>query len=243
MVAILAPSNLDYVISIFALSRLGHTVLFLSNRLATEAYVSLLQKTRCHYILGSPITSKSIVAIQSEYPVHHLSLPERHLYDLPTPSGPRYTRRVDSLSASKRNAFIIHSSGSTGLPKPIFQTHSSCLANYSVSPGYRAFLTLPLYHNHGLSNFFRAICSGVPIALFNASLPLSGTNLLEAMENVQPESFLGVPYALKLLAETERGISALRKCKLVLFGGSSCPDDLGDHLVNEGVYLVGHYGA
>jgi hypothetical protein len=43
--------------------------LVLSNRLATDAYVSLLQKTRCHYILGSPITSKSIVAIQSEYPV------------------------------------------------------------------------------------------------------------------------------------------------------------------------------
>ena len=63
------------------------------------------------------------------------------------------------------------------------------------------------------------------------------------MESVEPESFLGVPYALKLLAETDRGISALRKCRLVMFGGSSCPDDLGDALVRAGVYLVGHYGA
>ena len=243
MVAILAPSNLDYVTSIFALSRLGHAVLLLSNRLATDAYVSLLQKTNCDYIIGSPVTSKAIAAIQKEYPVHCLPVTEAHVYDLPAPSGTRYSRRLDGIAASKRTAFIIHSSGSTGLPKPILQTHSSCLANYSVSPGYRAFLTLPLYHNHGLSNFFRALYSGVPIALFNASLPLSGTNLIEAMESVKPESFLGVPYALKLLGETERGISALRKCKLVLFGGSSCPDDLGDHLVEEGVYLVGHYGA
>jgi len=242
-VAILAPSNLDYVVSVLALSRLGHTVLFLSNRLATEAYVSLLQKTNCHYILGSPVTRKSIRAIQSEYTVHYLPVAEKHVYDLPSPSGPRYSRQAGGLEASKRNAFIIHSSGSTGLPKPIFQTHSACLSNYSVSPGYRAFLTLPLYHNHGLSNFFRAIYSGIPIALVNASLPLSGTNLIEAMDSVEPESFLGVPYALKLLGETERGISALRKCKLVMFGGSSCPDELGDRLVKEGIYLVGHYGA
>ncbi len=63
------------------------------------------------------------------------------------------------------------------------------------------------------------------------------------MSAVKPDIFLGVPYALKLLAETEHGIQVLRDCKLVLFGGSSCPDDLGDRLVEGGVYLVGHYGA
>ena len=115
--------------------------------------------------------------------------------------------------------------------------------NYSNSTGYRAFLTLPLYHNHGLSCFFRAVYSGKPLAMVNANLPLTGPNLIEAMESVQPESFNGVPYALKLLGETERGIDALRRCKLVMFGGSSCPDDLGDKLVEAGVYLVGHYGA
>jgi hypothetical protein len=79
--------------------------------------------------------------------------------------------------------------------------------------------------------------------MFNANLPLSGANLIEAMTAVKPESFHGVPYALKLLAETERGVQVLRDCELVLFGGSSCPDDLGDRLVEAGVYLVGHYGA
>jgi hypothetical protein len=27
-----------------------------------------------------------------------------------------------------------------------------------------------------------------------------------------------------------------------MFGGSACPDKLGDSLVNEGIRLVGHYG-
>jgi acyl-CoA synthetase (AMP-forming)/AMP-acid ligase II len=156
---------------------------------------------------------------------------------------PRFPRLTGGPEVSSRIAFIIHSSGSTGLPKPIYQTQESCLSNYSSSFGYRAFLTLPLYHNHGLSSFFRAVYSGKELAMFNANLPLSGNNLIEAMNAVKPESFYGVPYALKLLAETNDGIQALKECKLVLFGGSSCPDDLGDRLIAAGVYLVGHYGA
>lgn len=79
--------------------------------------------------------------------------------------------------------------------------------------------------------------------MMNANLPLSEGNLVDAMEAADPESFHGVPYALKLLSETEGGIQALKKCKLVLYGGSSCPDEVGDELVRQGVYVVGHYGA
>ncbi|KUJ18380.1 acetyl-CoA synthetase-like protein [Mollisia scopiformis] len=243
VVGLLAPSNLDYVASIFALHRLGFAVLLLSNRLATEAYVSLLHKTNCRRIVSSENLNKQVMAIQSETEVTRYPVHSQTEYNLKDPLIPRYPRQQGNRSSSNRIAFIIHSSGSTGLPKPIFQTQAACLMNYSSSFGYRAFLTLPLYHNHGLSSFFRAVYSGKEIALFNANLPLSGPNLIEAMRAVNPECFYGVPYALKLLAETESGVEVLRKCKLVLFGGSSCPDDLGDRLVEAGVYLVGHYGA
>jgi acyl-CoA synthetase (AMP-forming)/AMP-acid ligase II len=243
VVALLAPSNLDYVASIFALSRLGFAVLLLSNRLSTEAYVSLLQKTKCHRIISSENHAKAVAAIQADMQISQYPLFKQSDYDIEPAMYPRFRRQMSGPSASSRTAFIIHSSGSTGLPKPIFQSHGACLSNYSSSFGYRAFLTLPLYHNHGLSSFFRAMYSGKEISMFNANLPLSGSNLIEAMTAVNPESFHGVPYALKLLAETERGVQVLKDCKLVLFGGSSCPDDLGDRLVEAGVYIVGHYGA
>lgn len=234
---------MDYVASIFALSRLGFAVLLLSNRLATEAYVHLLKGTNCRRIVNSENLSKAVARIRSELDITSYPLLAQPDYDVRNAAIPRFPRRIGSSDQSRKTAFIIHSSGSTGYPKPIFQTHEACLSNYSSSFGFRAFLTLPLYHNHGLSSFFRAIYSGKELAMFNANLPLSGTNLIEAMAAVKPESFHGVPYALKLLAESERGIQALKDCKLVLFGGSSCPDDLGDELVNKGVYLVGHYGA
>lgn len=242
MVAILAPSNLDYIVSIFALSRIGFAVLFLSTRLSTEAYVNLLKKTKCRKLVIGDHYTKAAGKIQSEYPISITGLVEQSEYQSAKLAQPRFPA-VKWPGAGKCVSFIIHSSGSTGLPKPIFQTHAACLANYSTGIPHRAFLTLPLFHNHGISTLFRALVAGKRVALYNSNLPLSGSTLTDAMEAVQPESLHCVPYALKLMAESGRGIEVLQRCKLVLFGGSSCPDDLGDRLVEKGVYLVGHYGA
>lgn len=107
----------------------------------------------------------------------------------------------------------------------------------------RAFVTLPLFHNHGIATMFRGFYASKRTVLNNTNLPLTNANLVSAMKAAKPESFHGVPYALKVLAESEDGIAALRSCKIVWFGGSSCPDELGDKLIQAGVYLVGHYGA
>ena len=221
---------------------MGYGVLFLSTRLATEAYVSLLEKTNCHDIVFTSSTAKSVASIKEVRNVNNFTIPEKSIYESPNQIR-QFSAPPSTPKTSDKIAFIIHSSGSTGLPKPIFQTNKACLSNYASGSGYRAFLTLPLYHNHGISTFFRAIYKCKPISLYNASLPLTGPNLVKAMESVRPESFHGVPYALKMLSESEAGIAALRRCELVLFGGSSCPDDLGDTLVDAGVYIVSHYGA
>ncbi|KAL4800546.1 hypothetical protein BDV19DRAFT_398068 [Aspergillus venezuelensis] len=241
VVAILGPSNLDYVAALFALSRLGYAVLLLSTRLSTEAYISLLQKTNCSHILYSSITEKAVVSIRETVPtVETFLIPDYSIYSTCTEqSGAKFSEpRIN-----RKWAFIIHSSGSTGLPKPIFQTHAACIANYATSNSYRALLTLPLYHNHGLCTFFRSLFKAKPIAIYNANLPLTGKNVLEVMEAFRPESFHGVPYVLKLLSEVHGGVEALAQCQQVLFGGSSCPDDLGDYLVDKGVRLISHYGA
>lgn len=133
--------------------------------------------------------------------------------------------------------------GSTGHPKPIYQSHKSCLANYSVSMNMKSFITLPLFHNHGICNFFRALHSRKSIHLYNAELPLTQDYLLKIMQANNFEIFYGVPYALKLLSETQKGISVLQELKVVMYGGSACPDDLGNLLVENGVNLIGHYGA
>ncbi|KAI1846506.1 hypothetical protein JX266_007403 [Neoarthrinium moseri] len=242
VVALLAPSNLDYAVSMLALSRMGFAVLYLSTRLAPEAYVNLLKETKCTKIVLSRSQAPTVHTIKEIYPLDCYNIIEEAAFRVVDPLTPRFPAPRPS-NISRQVSFIVHSSGSTGLPKPIFQTHQACIANYSSGIPYRAFLTLPLFHNHGIATLLRVMYSGRQVALYNSSLPLSSTNLVKAMGAVQPESLHCVPYALKLLAESQEGINTLKRCKLVLFGGSSCPDDLGDQLVANGVYLVGHYGA
>lgn len=158
-------------------------------------------------------------------------------------SAPRFIRPYVPEKEVRKIAVIIHSSGSTGLPKPIYLTNRSCLAAFSTNLGMRALLTSPLFHSHGFYEVFRSIYSAKPIFLCNYELPLTRESVMQMIDAVKPDLFHCVPYVIKLLAEAEEGIRALAKVKLVLYGGSGCPDDLGDRLVEEGVYLCGNYGA
>lgn len=221
---------------------MGVGVMLLSTRLHTDAYLSLLKKTKCHNILIAPGFEQTVKTLEEQYELCKYSLPDRSIYAR-TPSSPRYQRQIELIDEGNCVSFVVHSSGSTGLPKPIFQTHRACLSNYAQGSGMRAFVTLPLFHNHGLCTLFRGIVSRKKTMLYGAGLPLTNGNLVRAMNGADFESFHAVPYALKILSETDEGIAALSKCKLVLFGGSSCPDDLGDKLVENGVYIVSHYGA
>lgn len=270
VVALLGPSDLDYLVTMLALVKLGHTVLFLSTRISPDAIDSLISVTEAKVLLAAPAHSE--VARATKERLEGLTVNEiapRSAYEFPVEihADTRLDQTLDQSIETGNFVYIIHSSGlflsmmqltlisvqmlmlflfrsgSTGLPKPIYQTHKAALANYAVSMEMKAFITLPLYHNHGICNLFRAIHSCKPIHLYNASLPLTHDYLVSIMKTHGFEIFYGVPYALKLLAESEEGIDILRSLKVVMYGGSACPDELGNRLVGCGVNLVGHYGA
>jgi hypothetical protein len=97
------------------------------------------------------------------------------------------------------------------------------LKNYANNFGLKGFITLPLFHAHGISCLFRAIHSQKLIYMYNANLPLTASYLLSTLQNYpEIEVLYAVPYALKLLLETEKGLESLARLELVMFGGSSC---------------------
>jgi thioester reductase-like protein len=240
VVALFAASDLDYLVAQFALGRLGFTVLLLSTRLSAEAIVSLLEKTGCSDIVFSAALAGKVTEVNALRPVTSTEL----CADYRTGSLPELGVDLDLDFETRRSCNILHSSGSTGFPKPIYNIHHSFIYNASNNFGLRGFITLPLYHNHGMSSFYRALYAGKVLYFYNPSLPLSARQLTAVFEHLgeELEIFYGVPYALKLLA-TDQGISLLKRFKIVMFGGSACPDDLGNLLVDSGVNLVSHYGA
>ena len=244
VVALLGASNLNYVIATLALSRLGFTVLFLSTRISNSAYESLLDATKCNHILADESFKRTTKALQLNRPtLNILSVLDKTEYQCVAPGLLPESEPLDFAKETKKISWIIHSSGSTGPPKPIYQTHNAALRNYENNMNLRGFITLPLFHAHGLSSVFRAFTSLKKIYMCNANLPLTSQSLLQVLHDHKFEIFYGVPYALKLLSESEQGVNALAAMQVVMFGGSACPDSLGDLLVDGGVNLISHYGT
>ncbi|KAI2635716.1 acetyl-CoA synthetase-like protein [Hypomontagnella submonticulosa] len=238
-VGILAASNVDFIVTFFALSRLGYSVLCLSLRIAPVAVVNLLKQTGCRTIVHgySQQVESTILAASQDLPIRTLRVPERRVYDVPSLSEPRFVRQYDRESERDKIALIMHSSGSTGLPKPVFLSHRNVLCHPVQGAGLHNFGALPLYHMYGVSTMLQAMYMKKTANIFNVLLPLTAENLIAAIEAVRPEVIHVVPYALGLLAEQPRGVAYLKTCKAVTAAGARTPDELGDRLTKEGVNL------
>ena len=150
-------------------------------------------------------------------------------------------------------AYLHHTSGtSTGVPKPIPQSHRVAVG---VLPCFRdghkkaTFTTTPLYHG-GIADCFRAWTSGAMIWLFpGADVPITASNVIKCLKlrrkRGMPEVayFSSVPYVLQMLAEEEEGIDCLKGMELVGVGGAALPESVGKQLVKEGVNLVSRFGS
>lgn len=241
VIAILAPSSLELIFTFLALSRLGYTTLFLSTRLTPAALSRLLGTAGSEALITPPSLAPTVTEIQKATICEHIPLLEAGEAEMGT--SPRFHRNYDPVLQAKKIAWIIHSSGSTGFPKPIYLSHEACIANFSAGVTGRAFCTSPLFHSHGLMEVGRAFVAKGTMYLGNYRLPVTRKNLMDAMAVAQPEVLCAVPYVIKLLAESEAGIAQLVRTKYVSYAGSACPDEVGDLLTARGAKLVSNFGA
>ncbi|KAI4098391.1 MAG: hypothetical protein LQ339_006446 [Xanthoria mediterranea] len=244
-IALLAPSNLTFIVSFFALSRLGYTILSLSLRITPAAILNLLQRTNCTTIVYDqlPPVQAALQEINQKLPMVAVRIPLRSDYDVMQHTLPYFIREYDREEENSRIALIIHSSGSTGLPKPIFLSHRALLCHPTQGSGLHNFNALPWYHLYGISTSLQAMWMRKTAYLYNVSLPLTADNLVAVVEKIRPEAVQVVPYVLGLIAEKEAGVQALKSCKLVTAAGARTPDELGDRLVKEGVNLGVVFGT
>lgn len=131
----------------FGLIRAGYTVLTLSPRLSALAIVKLITETQVESLTyhDSPQLSSIASQVEGETSVQTLTLVSRDEYDEPGSLEPPFERVVDRTRERERFAVIMHSSGSTGLPKPIYikYTRYTCCSDLRV-PYTTELMTLPL---------------------------------------------------------------------------------------------------
>lgn len=153
-------------------------------------------------------------------------------------------------------AYIHHTSGtSTGLPKPIPQSHRAgvgvlpCLDGSSTA----SFTTTPLYHG-GVADCFRAWTSSALIWLFYGKIPITSSNIKSSLQvadrsfsssavNAPVRYFSSVPYILQMLADDTDGLKRLVELDIVGVGGAALPDQVGARLTQSGVHLISRFGS
>ena len=154
-------------------------------------------------------------------------------------------------------AYLFHSSGtSTGLPKPIAQTHFAavgvlpCLDHGKESA---TFTTTPLYHG-GIADCFRGLTSDAMTWLFpGKAVPITANNILKSLESAEisvtkhgappVRYFSSVPYVLQMLSTEPKGMKVLQSLEIVGVGGAALPQAAGDDLVEKGVNLITRFGS
>ncbi|KAI9642093.1 hypothetical protein NHQ30_009964 [Ciborinia camelliae] len=249
VIALAGPSDLDYLVSLFALSRLGYTVLLLSPRLAAPAITNLLKTTDCDTIVHTnlSIVVSNVLEVKKDFhpaKLRMISMATRDIYDKPELSEePRFMRRIDKQKERKKIAIICHSSGSTGLPKPIYQPHNRFIATISNQEGTCEFTTFPLYHSWGNKVCVNTMWMRKTMYMHSATEPMTADGLVKVLRKIKPSVLHAAPYALKLLGETQKGVEEMACCSEVLYSGSQCPDSLGDYLTSKGVVLNTLFGA
>ena len=154
-------------------------------------------------------------------------------------------------------AYLHHTSGtSTGLPKPIHQSHRAAVGVLPcLEDGYdkATFTTTPLYHG-GIADCFRAWTSNAMIWLFpGKDVPITAQNVLKSLECAErsvkrDESppvtyFSSVPYVLQMVAAHQNGLQMLESMEIVGVGGAALPQEVGNDLVKKGVNLISRFGS
>ncbi len=246
VIALLGPTDLAYIITFFALARLGHTSLCLSPRLAPNACEKLIRETcAIAMIPGKTAQMASLVAQTQELvQIETLNLISREDFDKPASTEPQFQRQnIDRRLEKEWTLGILHSSGSTGLPKPIYLSHRRLLMKIPTPKGQNEFNTFPFFHGYGSWVVVHGFMDRKTVYMYNPNLPVTADYVIEVLHHVRPDVLHVVPYTMELLAQTERGIDAMKHCDRVVFSGSGAPDDLGNDLVAKGVNVENMWGA
>lgn len=134
------------LVSEFGLQRAGYAVSTLSPRLSAQAIINLMEKTHCETLIyrDSPQVIKTAKSLKEEHSIQVLPMMSRKDYDKPDSFQTRFVREIDRDVKRDCISLIQQSSGSTGIPKPIFSKHIRFTTTYPIGPGNREVMTLPL---------------------------------------------------------------------------------------------------
>ncbi len=215
-VAILLENSFDYIITYYAILKIGAVTVALNTETKTDGLIYLLNDSEAKVIITQSKFSRFLIpALQKTPYLKHVVVDQQdlskyeeighcsqvQLYEIYEDGNGKYPdiRCVDIDIAS-----IVYTSGSTGKPKGVVLTHQNIVANTNSIVEYlqlvtndRIMVVLPFYYIYGKSLLNTHFSVGGSVVIDNRfAFP---NTILDTMKNIEVTGFSGVPSTFMIL--------------------------------------------
>ncbi|RAL04515.1 acetyl-CoA synthetase-like protein [Aspergillus ibericus CBS 121593] len=246
-VVYMGANDIRYIIFIIACHKTGYKPFLPSSKNSNEAQLYLLDETKCNRFFYSVERERKATELKQ-------LRPELDLFQLPSlddilesEEGIRPYPFTQSYDEAEDEVFlIVHSSGSTGMPKPIPLTHgyfstldaiaylprpdNRRLTFFSdLGPGNLAVSVVPFFHMMGIAAFTESIFHAVPF-LYGPEKPLSVGLLTDLIKFGQPTTALLPPSVLDDVSSSEEALLTLGTLESIYFGGAPLAPETGERV-------------
>ncbi|KAI2613578.1 acetyl-CoA synthetase-like protein [Hypoxylon fragiforme] len=245
-IAYIGPSDFRYVFTFVGAIKAGYKMFFTSPRNSLVAHLALLESLECTEIIVARSVPPYVDEILQRRTMRVLRIEEMehylgHTYD-------PYPYETTLEKAKGTGAFVCHTSGTTGLPKPCIYTHEFILraarsALLPPPPGYTQtqlghnthILVLPLFHPAGVNfTIINAIYNRCVVIIPSWTSPPTIESLLAISQNVEADWAMTAPFTLEALAKDEAMLDQVAsRLKMLVFGGGNLPKKLGDAIAKK----------
>ncbi|KAM5540084.1 hypothetical protein V8D89_006224 [Ganoderma adspersum] len=264
VIAILANTDtITYFCTVVGALRAGFCTFLISTRNASSAVADMVKRTGATHLVVSPDVPMSEMADEAikllaadGVEIGRFGMPSfGDLFPEVPDEGSLYEKEVELPTSCDVKAFsiIMHSSGSSGHPKPIGWTHQLIFAlaseplkcNISLKGAIMGAHGTPMFHGLGSFMYNGAPINGFVVAAFKpASPPTIPTPdaVWQGISKTGSDFSWSVPSFIEEWSRDPEKVLYMKRMRGVIFGGAALNDQVGNALAAQGVSLYTVYG-